>query len=378
MPVINNHPYADHYDCIFVGTSALSLMEALCQIQQGNRVLMIDDQPQIGGVWVSLELFGLHDVENAIHYFIYDKKGIDFMQSVLRWNVIESPKKFRVFPNRFLGFRRIPYDSAISLIAARILEAGAEGGWTGTGLSGKSRVLIRATKEAMARSGKSHYFAGGTPDMMRHVKVLAQKAPADQLLNTLVEEIRFDPSQKNVRVQTSNGRFSTGKIFITHGSRLNNLYSGDRAIKIDKEKHRRPQIHLLVNDSTPANVYEGIFVADPLIKYVHDITRFTKEAGELAGQKKLYVVALQHDCENTPSLYTNVLEKLKIANIVSGNATLENTHWYESYLPELSNATLEQLKNELHPMIDVLMSDNFCGAIGLYSERWKSAMEQVL
>jgi len=127
MPVINNQSYADHYDCIFVGTSALSLMEALHQIRQGNRVLMIDDQPQIGGVWVSLELFGLHDVENAIHYFIYDKKGIDFMQSVLRWDVIESPKKFRVFPNRFLGFSKMPYDSTLSLVAARLLEASAEG-----------------------------------------------------------------------------------------------------------------------------------------------------------------------------------------------------------------------------------------------------------
>ena len=138
--------------------------------------------------------------------------------------------------------------------------------------------------------------------------------------------------------------------------------------------HRRPQIHLLIRDPTPTQVYEGIFVADALIKYVHDITRFTREAVELENKKKLFVIALQHDCENNDLLYETVLGKLKSTEIVGKDAALENSHWYESYLPELSTATLDRLKQKLHPMVDVLCSDNFCGAIGLYGQRWQTAL----
>jgi hypothetical protein len=374
MPLIEGRQYAERYDCAFIGTSTISLLEALYQHRQGKRVLMIDDQPRIGGVWVSLDLFGLHDVENAIHYFIYDGAGIEFMRSVLGWNVIESPRKFRIFPESVCGLHRIRYDNPLSLIAARMREAESSTPDSHRGMFRKAGMLVRALREAMTREGKSHYFAGGTPDMMRHVEALARKAPLDLLLETTVERLHFDRPSSRVLIGTSRGELSADGIFITHGARLNNLTTDSGKIEIEKEVHRRPQIHLLIRDPAPTQVYEGIFVADNLIKYVHDVTRFTREAAELDNREKLLVIALQHDCDNSRSLYDDVFSKLKSARVIGKDATLEQTHWYESYLPELSDATLDRMKHELHPMVDALRSDNFCGAIGLYGERWRTAL----
>lgn len=374
MPLINGRQYAERYDCAFIGTSTISLLEALYQLRQGKRVLMIDDQPRIGGVWVSLELFGLHDVENAIHYFIYDSAGIEFMRSVLGWNVIKSLRKYRFFPERVFGRHRIRYDNPLSLIAARMREANSNTPDSQRDMFWKAGILVQALREAMTREGRSHYFAGGTPDMMRHVEVLARKAPIDFLLETNIERLHFERSAGRVLIGTSREELSADCIFITHGARLRNLTTDSGKIEIEKEVHRRPQIHLLIRDPTPTQVYEGIFVADALIKYVHDITRFTREAVELENKKKLFVIALQHDCENNDLLYETVLGKLKSTEIVGKDAALENSHWYESYLPELSTATLDRLKQKLHPMVDVLCSDNFCGAIGLYGQRWQTAL----
>lgn len=374
MPLINGRQYAERYDCAFIGTSTISLLEALYQHRRGKRILMVDDQPRIGGVWVSLELFGLHDVENAIHYFIYDRAGIEFMRSVLGWNVIESPRKFRIFPAPVLGLRRIRYDNPLSLIAARIREASAGMPDSHRGMLQKAGMLFRALREATTREGRSHYFAGGTPDMMRHVETLARKAPLDMLLDTSIERLHFDRHAGRVLIGTSRGELNTDCIFITHGARLKNLTTESGTIEVAKEVHRRPQIHLLIRDPAPTQVYEGIFVADNLIKYVHDVTRFTREAAELDHRKKLLVIALQHDCDHSAPLYATVLDKLKSSDIVGKDAALEQAHWYESYLPELSTATLDSLKQDLHPMVDALSSDNFCGAIGLYGQRWQTAL----
>lgn len=335
---------------------------------------MVDDQSRVGGVWTSLELFGLHDVENAIHYFLYDAAGIEFMRSNLGWNVIESQKKFRIFPENVFGLNRIQYDNPLSLIAARMREASSDTPGPDGVKTSKVEATVRALREVMIRRGKSHYFAGGTPDMMRHVDALAKSAPLDLLLETKIERLHFDRPARRVLIGTNRGELSSDCIFITHGARLSNLSTESGKIEVVKEVHRRPQIHLLINDPTPAQIYEGIFVADSLIKYVHDITRFTREAAKLTGRQKLLVIALQHDVTDTRSLYQAVLGKLKSTCIIDKDATLEGTHWNESFLPELSTDTLESLKQRLHPLVDALRSDNFCGAIGLYGKRWQTAL----
>ena len=63
----------------------------------GLLVLIIDKGKDIGGAWCSLNLFGLNDVENAIHYFMPDPYAFKFMKNYLSWDVIRSEKKYRIF-----------------------------------------------------------------------------------------------------------------------------------------------------------------------------------------------------------------------------------------------------------------------------------------
>jgi hypothetical protein len=370
MPMIGGRDYADSYDSAFVGSSTISLLEALHQHRLGRRVLLVDDQPRIGGVWVTLDLFGLHDVENAIHYFLYDAAGIAFMRSVLGWDVIQSPRKFRIFPTPVLGRSRIPFDSRVGLIATRIREARAAGD-----RSSFVTLLVRAAKDAIQRRGTSHYLAGGTPDMIRKVEQLVRGVPLDLLLDTTIEHVHFDRPASRVRIKTSRGEFTADRIFITHGARLRHVTSDDGHVEMERLVLRRPQVHLLVRDSLPTEVYEGIFVADDLIKYVHDVTRFTREASELHGNRKLFVVALRHDCELRDELFTDVLSKLKDTGLVGANAELEGTHWYESFLPELSTTTLDRLKKDMDPLVEAMSSENFCAAIAMNADRWRASLQ---
>ena len=68
-------------------------MEAAYQSSLGKSVLMIDNKDRIGGSWASINIFGLHEVENAIHYFLQNPVGFTFMKDVLRRNVTTSEKR---------------------------------------------------------------------------------------------------------------------------------------------------------------------------------------------------------------------------------------------------------------------------------------------
>lgn len=374
MPLIRGRHYADHYDSIFIGTSTLSLLEAIYQRRQGRQVLMIDDQPRIGGVWVALELFGLHDVENAIHYFLFDRLGIEFMRSALGWNVVASPRKYRIFHEPFFGLRRIAYDNRLGLVAARLVEARSDTPAGERGPGWRLRVLASAVREALGRRGGSHYLAGGTPEMMRSIESLVSGTQLELLMSTHVERLHFDRAARRVTVGAGGAEFTADSIGISHGSRLKNLSCDSGTVEVPQETHRRPQIHMLVRDSSPALIYEGIFVADPLIKYVHDVTRFTREAAEIQGKNKLLVLATQHEYVESEALYRQLLDRLKSAGVVGDDAQLEGYNWYESFLPALSTDVLGDLQRRFAPLVNILKSEDFCAAMGLYGPRWRTAL----
>ena len=366
------------YDVIFVGTSMICVIEAVYQSLCGKSVLMIDRQKDMGGAWLSLEIFGLHDVENAIHYFLPDPHAFDFMRDVLTWDVIPSPRKYRAFPLPLLGYWRLPYDYSFGRFIGKILEGA---------LNEKKREILPkifgAVKDALSESRQpSYYVKGGAPEMLRKVKEILLASDVEVEYSAPIERIHIDKATQTVKVSVGERKFLSKAIFFTHGSRISNLTGSSGPIPIQEKIHQRPAVHLLVRDESPSSMYECIFTADPLVKYVHDVTRFTRESAELAGRKKLFVLALHKDIQRSEGIYSAIFEKLKRAGMVGKNAVLENPHWWDAFLPSLDDADLQKLKAEFGSQVEFLKTENFgsqveflktenfARGIGYHARRW--------
>ena len=76
------------YDIVFVGTGIICVLEAVYQSLSGKSVLMIDQKSKIGGAWASLSIFGVHNVENAVHYFLPDSNAFEFLRNILNLEII--------------------------------------------------------------------------------------------------------------------------------------------------------------------------------------------------------------------------------------------------------------------------------------------------
>src|SRR5690606_19640827 len=126
----------------------------------------------------------------------------------------------------------------------------------------------------------------------------------------------------------NSGTFTAVKLFVTHGARMQEIKHPLGVHQTLEQHHPRPAVHFLVEDSSPTDLQEAIFVADPLIKYAHDITRFANEAPALLGKKKLFVLALQMQHRESQEVIQAAFEKLRASKVIGKDAILEHYKWW--------------------------------------------------
>lgn len=363
---MRNDGQAMKYDMIFMGTSMICVLEAVYQSLSGKSVLMLDRQSGMGGAWRSLELFGLHDVENAIHYFLPDPFASDFMKNVLKWDVTTDLRKYRVFPLPMRGCLTVSYDNAFGRLIG-VIKEGA--------MQGKARdfpvLLLKAFIDFLFKSRPpSYYVEGGAPEMLRKVDLILRASDVEVRYSTLIDQIHIDCEAQSVEVSVGEERIFASTIFFTHGSRISNLTGSSGPFQIDEKLLLRPAVHMLIRDHLPSPMYECIFTADPLIKYVHDVTRNSRESAELVGRKKLLVFALQSGVKESDAVYQAIFEKLKRVGMVSKDAELEGQYWQDVYLPRLEDSDLQKLKAAFGAQVEYLKTEDFAKGVGFHAQKW--------
>ena len=365
----------DTVDCICIGTSPILIMEASYQTSLGKTVLMIDNKDRIGGSWAPVDIFGLHDVENAIHYFLQHPVGFSFMKDVLGLNVIKSEKKHRVFVKPCMGIKSVSYDN----LWGRMVSEYRCGESTANPVSKFFSAIFDTLKTA---NRTSVYVKGGSVEIINYIKALIEKFQIKILLSTQISAINIDHNKELVTVTVSDVNNESGsrtlkgkKLFISHGTKLDKLDGTRGELMLKNQVHPRPAAHILVNDESTENAHELIFMENPLIKYVHDISQFTREGESMSGKQKVLVIALQNDVSEYPELYQNILELCIKGGILGKDATLVDSHWWDIYLPSLGNQDLIEACEKYHPMVEWLSTENFSEGIGLRSSQWVSALK---
>lgn len=343
------------FDVIILGTSPICILEAVNRSINGENVMIIEKKNCIGGAWNSLNIFGLQNIENAIHYFLFNKKGLNFLIENLGIQIVESKSKYRIFKISKLGYFHLKYDRIISRLLDKIINNYLS--WT----------LI---KNSFVKPKKSYYFKNGSIDLIKKAEKLLFDSKVIVKFNCDVKKIHFNDGMVSLFTENDKSYFESKKVIFTNGSRLKNIYFNKKKIKITEKFQLRPSVHIFVNDSSFQKVKEAIFVKDPLIKYVNEVSSYAK--GNLKN-KKIFIVALQHKIIETESIYNNILEKLKKARICSPSSTIIETKWSNIYLPTLFNDDLKKLRSLVgEKKLFTLETESFLDAIGTNSKRWKN------
>ena len=348
----------------------INIYEAVYQANNGKTVLIIDQGKTIGGAWKTLDIFGLHDIENAIHYFLTDHKGIDFMSKNLGWNIVRSERKYRVIEIHNGFFLKLPFESKLARSFVKLVGVFSKD--STNKIAGILSSLVLLIKRS---TNESFYVRGGSAEMLDKTKTILNNSNVKLKLNTKITEVSVNTRKKTVFLNTDFGLVQCSVLYLSHGARLEKILFDNISKKINEKIHPRPCVHLLVNDSSPSPVYEAVFTSDNLIKYAHNVSRFSREADSIKDKLKIFVLAINHDILNFEGLGQELLEKLISAGMAGKLATLKDFKWTDIILPTLDDQDLYNLKANSAGSIEILRTENFCRGVGYYANRWRKSVK---
>ncbi len=355
-------------DYLIIGTSIIASFEACYLAQQGKSVLMIDRDSSIGGAWKTIELAGVSNIENAIHYFLPDEKGINFMKNHLNWPIETSVKKYRFFSFFGLICFKIHYDSSFGRFIHKLFFSRKT-----IGLQSFTNHLIECIKTTLQNRGiRSYYIAHGSAWMLDYVEKLIARNSVEIKLNTNISEIFIDTEKKEIICKTEKLKIISKSLVLGHGARLPELKSNLGVLKINEKFHSRPAFHLVIEDCKRADSFEIIMTSDSHIKYVHDVTRFSSLAKNMKNDKKIFVFALHHNIRDSEDLEAILHHKLKKIGQIEKESKIIESLYSHKILPTLDNNDLTKIEEFYGDNVNTLRTENFSSAFGFYSERWRS------
>lgn len=355
------------YDVIIVGASLLCCFEAFYQSKSGNKVLMIDTSDGIGGAWRPLKIFGLSEVENAIHYFLPSEAAIEFLTETLGLDIEKSQKKVQVFKLKNFGYLKLRFDSSVTRFFARLFLSKNE-----MQKSSFPRVFLTAVTSLFEKQRASFYLKSGASAMLRVTQSLLQNSDIKTTFNTHISAIRTNSTKDGIEVLTDKGTFNTSRLLVTHGTKIDNYFSCGKRISITEKCHPRPACHMLVQDPSPPKSHEAIFLGSEKIKYVHDVSRFLRGAGSMLATQKIFVFALHPNVTNTKRMRLELFEELRDAKLIGDGATLLKFRWSNTFLPVLDDEDLKKLERSFLGFLETMRTENFTKCVEDNALKWKT------
>jgi phytoene dehydrogenase-like protein len=362
------------WNAIVVGTGIASILEAISLWCAGKRVLMIDSRPHIGGVWAPRAWHGLNDVQSAVHYFVHDDAGHEFMSETLQWDLDPVEDSWLILPKGY----RVPLHSiagrAIYPIAREWAAKAEKSIWRDFFFPVSTRLL----SQCLSRKNASFFPRGGTPEIFRRIGNVLSRTDIELRLNTTVQRIEILESGR-CEVALSNVESLTAEtVYISSQTDLKEIsQEGENAIPIDSVRFRYPHVRLLLEDSNSPSFLQASFPAHFEFLHVNDVTRYVREANQLLGRFKLINVMCNSCWSNIDESF--ILRELKCARLVGSNAkvVMGERFWFDT--PVISDDTLDRIAYQSGFAVQTLKTENFCRAIGFYGKtRWKNRLSPSL
>jgi hypothetical protein len=351
------------YDKIFIGAGVINIIEAIYQKKIGNNVLVIEKTEKYGGAWRPIKIFGFNNVENAVHYFLPDKKAPLFMKKKLKWPIIHSNQKFRYIKLPFLGYFHLKYDGFLSTLVSNLDFNKRNLSF----LNNFIQVLVRLIFSK--KNSKSYYISGGAPVIYKYLKKMISYHNIEIIFNTEIDKIYFDRKNKHVQVISGKNFFISRQVIISHGSRLKEIEFDGGSFDIDEKNYPRPALHILIEGSHPSKPKECIFFQNSTVKYVHDITNMTSGSNNI-DEKKIFVFALHPNIKKNQESINYSFQLLKDIKLISKSAIMVDFYWTDVILPTLHDKDLERLKSKFGSLVDFLKTEDFAAGIGYNCDRW--------
>jgi hypothetical protein len=308
------------YDCVVIGTSPFSMLEALYQHHSGHRVLILDEAETYGGAWRSISICGIENVDMGCHEIGCQREIKQFLEDYVGCKLVslDDPRHFYMDPP--------PADS------------------------------------------KGFYPSKGCHELVENLKKLIQAADMEVLLGHKLDSVYLNSDKNIAEIKAKDKRFTTPKIIATPASVIHVENFPEAPLNNTPCSHKHHHLYLLVEDSTaPRFTYE-----DDIVEEASRGANLTWYVG-LEGSGMQLIVIQTHD-EAGLANGEGYLEALKQKNYLAPDARIlrMETYIYEQCYTD-SKRILE-LGSDAQMIFEIMDTWNF-GSLCSYIDKWKEILK---
>jgi hypothetical protein len=304
------------FDVTVVGTSPVSMLEAIYHLAENKCVLIVESAERCGGAWKSIDICGIPNVDLGCH-------------------LVGSDLRLKNFFETYFGCKFVC-------------------------LTHPDQETDPSHQACM----NGFYFSSGCYEMISHLEAAILSRPNGLLLRKKLQSIFIDQENSLVRLNLGDLQYTTAKLILTPAVDV----QLDHPQFATKQSHMRTYAHLylLVDDPTPvrftyiSGILTGMSRAMNLTPFI-DMPR-----------SNLQLIAIQTvpGKEREASYF---LEGFKAQNLLTEQAQL--LAW-DTYVYQQASVNLSQIQKLGGGMVELLDSSSFGGIIK-YFDKWKKALVPI-
>jgi hypothetical protein len=358
----------NNFTHIILGSSPLSLAEAICLQLTGNKVLVIEQSPAFGGSWKIIQTKKFIDMETGCHVMYRNKMAREFMQKKIGIDMLDfNPEPRIIRYNSNVNYKYTSFWDVIDVAFGVHFK------------KGEIRTVLAYIKRALVEVfdfQKYYYPQGGSKVLVEQLIEKARQAGVS-FGSYKVDEIQLQDNQ--VLINAEQQRLSANQIVITPNTNLQKITSADQTFEISKaEKRSVANMFLLLNNS-PKQMISYIGVKKNKIFRIADMT-YENQHYLQKGQR---VLCAQIRIENLKKdgdaelMKDEVITFLKKFNLVDPKVELVDWElYYYDYYHRHENF-LKELPVNFRKNVQILRSHNFTISMAEIAERWGDLIPDV-
>ena len=336
-----------------IGSSPISVIEAIFRQEAGEQVTILEAKKIPGGAWGTVVYQNLPEIEVGCHIWSYNDRTYKFLEEVFNLELNE----LLVQPKMYYKGKFLPYDWKQSLISAKKLVKAC------VSFKRESFTILRNSPDFRLGVVSSHYSypKNGALDLKNSLINLIDKHRLNVNYGSNVYSISLVDGKVELTLLDQNEIHITDCIVLTSLSEIKSVTLEDGTVIVpDKRKVEYIHRHLLIDD-VDGNKFSYIRCLNhPLVHRISDMT--SQVNGQLkVGQKlicvgvfeKEYYKVAKSDQEN------QIMELLKKMKLIGKDANLvvSESNVYPSFYSDAD--LMDQVQKKTNGKISFLRSTDF-------------------
>jgi hypothetical protein len=302
------------FDVAVVGTSPISMLEAIYHIQRNERVLILEEDERCGGAWKSIDICGIAHADLGCH-------------------LLGSDHRLREFLEHYFGCRFI--------------------------------CLEHVTEEPVgehARCSNGFYFSKGCNELIGKLKQVIDFSANAQLVHQKLDSIFVDREQEHIELALGCLRYTTSKLIVTPFTHFHVL--NPEFIYQEPSKRSYDHLYILVEDPAPSRftylngIVQGMSRAMNLTPFL-----------DMPGQGLQFIV-IQTNGKEESNAGEMFLDAFKNKGFLSADAKIITFDTYTYHQLHSNPSAILRIGGGL---IESLDTSGFTSMLQ-YLEKWKAGM----